>query len=295
MIHDDVLASHIKLDLVPELREPFFISAFFGWSNAGSVASDTIEYLYEMLSPEVFGDFSNESFCHYTTDRPLGHVHDGLLNDLESTTTQLKYWKNPAGNHDLVLLLSREPHLNWELYSRVILQLLRRMQIRRLYTLGGVQDTISHSAPPQISIVGTSQALIKQTMEVDTCIQTADYYGPISIHSRLIKMCMENGIEGVSLWGHVPAYLQRSPRAVATLVNILSTVVGMECPVGGLLQKAIELDRKISEALARDPSLREFVETIENKDEDDSQPNGEDNVIRINEFLRKDPVKDPES
>ena len=295
MIEDDLFTSHIQLDVVPELKEPFFISAFLGWSNAGSVASDTIEYLYEILNPEVFGKFNNEHFSHFTSERPLGHVQDGLLKDLERATSQLKYWKNPSGNHDLVFLLSQEPHLNWELYSHVILQLVHRMKIRRLYTLGGVQDTISHSAPPQISIVGTSLELVQQTMEVEASIQAANYYGPISIHSRLIKMCMENDIEGVSLWGHVPAYLQRSPRAVATLVNIFSSVVGMECPVGGLLQKAIELDRKISEALARDPNLREFVEAIENKDEEDSPLNGEDKVIRLNEFLRKDPFKDQES
>ncbi len=295
MTHDDILNSYCRWDHTPELKAPFLIAAFSGWSNAGSVATDALEYLTEILAPTAFLSLDNEPFTHYAMDRPLGHVQEGLLRDLESMVTTVRYWRNPHGNHDLVLMLGREPHLNWETYAGLVLEVMKPLQVRRLYTLGGVQDTISHSAPPQVSVVASSPSLIAEAVEIESGIRAADYYGPVSIHSRLIKTCVENGIEGISLWGHVPAYLQRNPRLVAKLVTILNYAASMECPVGGLMQKAIELDRKIRDALAQDPNLREFVQSLESRESAESPPRGDDKVIRLNEFLKRDTTKDPET
>ena len=81
---------------------------------------------------------------------------------------------------------------------------------------------------------------------------------------------------------------------MAKLVSILNKAVGMHCSVKSLNQKSIELDRKINEALARDPDLKHLVETIEGKDNPKTSLPGDDKVIRMNDFLRRDPRKDPE-
>ncbi len=98
-----------------------------------------------------------------------------------------------------------------------------------------------------------------------------------------------------TLWGHVPAYLQRSPRVVYKLITILNKAVGMKCPVQILRQQSIELDRKISEALAKDPGLRQFVESIEEKRSQKEPSSSDDKIIHMNDFLRRDPKKDPEA
>jgi len=128
---------------------------------------------------------------------------------------------------------------------------------------------------------------------VDGTIQLAQYHGPISIHSCLVKRCMEAGVEAVSLWGHVPAYLQKNPRVVTRIVTILNRAVGMECPVETLRHQSVELDRKLQEALSRDPNLRQLVESLENEEPGEKSP-GEEKVIRLNDFVRRDVRKDPE-
>jgi len=282
-------------DLVPELRNPCLLLGFHGWSDAGSVASDTLEHLMDVLHPEVFATLKNEPFMHYTLDRPLGRIQDGIILDLESPITQFRCRRNPSGKHDLIMGLGKEPQLNWQLYCRVILDLLERLAVKKVFTIGGVQDTISHTTPPQISIVGTSESVIADALSADPGLRTSEYYGPVSIHSFLLHTCRSNDVDAVSLWGHSPAYLQRNPRLVARLVTVLNTVIGTRCPVEGLLQKSIELDRKISEALAKDPNLREFVESIESKRRPTPSPTQGEKVIRIDEFLRRDPTKDPGS
>ncbi len=277
---------------IPDLREPYFIAGFYGWSNAGNVSSDTVAYLQELLKPRAFATLSDEEFINYTLNRPIGNIENGIVLHLESLTTEVCYWTNSEGDRDIILFLGKEPHANWRSFAEIISQIIRKLGVKRLYTLGGVQDTISHSAPVVISVVGSSPYLVDGIIQLEDGIEAANYYGPVSIHSYLIKMCIEAGIEAMSLWGHVPAYLQRSPRVVKKLVTVLNKVVGMNCPTQLLQHQSMALDRKINEAIAKDPSLREMIESIEDKKSIDEPPSDDNKVIRLNDFLHRDPNRD---
>jgi len=294
MYQEDAIGSPITWDCIPDLKDPMAVAGFHGWSNAGSVSSDTVEYLIDALKPRVFARLSDEPFINFTIERPIGHIEDGVIYDLESMTTDLFDWSNPDGEHDLILLLGREPHYNWPGYSRILLDAMVQLDVKRLYTIGGVQDTVSHTAPPIVSVVGSSPYVIAETTRLDEGIRAAEYYGPVSIHSFLIQACGEVGIEGVSLWGHVPAYLQQSPRLVAKMIRMLNNALGMRCPTEELTQKSIELDRKIHDALSKDPNLKKFVETVERQSGPNDRAGHDDKVIRLNDFLHRDPEDDPD-
>ncbi len=276
----------------PDLREPYLIVGFYGWSNAGNVSSDTVAHLQESLKPRAFATLNDEEFINHALNRPIGHIENGIVLHLESLTTELSYWNNLEGDRDIALFLGKEPHTNWRGYAQIILELIRKLSIKRLYTVGGVQDTISHSAPVLISVVGSSSHLVNGIIKSSGGIEPANYYGPVSIHSYLVKMSIDEGIDAISLWGHVPAYLQRSPRVVKKLVSILNKAVGMNCPTQSLQQQSMDLDRKINEAIAKDPSLREMIDSIEDKKSVDEPSSNGNKVIRLNDFLHRDPNKD---
>lgn len=269
------------------------IAGFRGWSDAGRVSSDTLEYFLETFEPQVFARLSNGPFVNFTLERPIGKVENGLIQYLEPFSTQFSFLTNPDGEHDLIFVLAKEPHFKWQLYGELFVEMMIRLGVRRLYTIGGVQDTISHSRPPQVSIVGSSASVVADTMKLGDGFQPAEYVGPISVHSCLIRTCMDNEIEAVSVWGHVPAYLEKMPRLVAKIVASLGTAAGMDCPTEDLLRQSIELDRKIDEALARDPNLKHFVEALEDQEGGRPPERGKEKIIRLNEFLRRDLQKDP--
>jgi proteasome assembly chaperone (PAC2) family protein len=288
------LSSYLEWRSVPQMKSPFMVVGFHGWSDAGCVSSDTLTYLKEAFAPDVFATFSNGPFVHYTLDRPLGRIEDGLVRYVEPMESEFACWSDPEGKHDAIFLLGREPSLDWRLYTRVIFEIIERLRVRTLYTIGGVQDAVSHSMPPFVSVVASSRSVMDLILEPDQGIRPADYQGPVSIHSYLIRMCTDNGIDGLSLWGHVPAYLQRNPRMTARMVTILCGVTGIECPVEPLVRKSIEMDRQINEALARDQHLRQFVESISDNKGSQSPKTGSDKIIRLDDFLRRYPNKDPQ-
>jgi proteasome assembly chaperone (PAC2) family protein len=291
MAFNGLWRSALTWDIVPELRDPYCIAGFYGWSNAGGVSSDALEVFVRTLKPQVFARISQEPFMDFTLDRPIGRIQDGVIHELEPLETEVKCWKSPGAEHDLVLLLGKEPHMGWYAYSGIITTLMTRLSVTRLYTVGGVQDTISHYAPPVVSIVGSSPYVVGGAAKLEDGVRTGEYHGPVSIHTYLIQACADAGIEVVSLWGHVPAYLQKSPRVVAKIVTILNKATKIECPIDGLEREAIEFDRKIEEALLKDPSLKRLVASIE-REAPPSRPRSPDNVIRLNDFLRRDPHDD---
>ncbi len=287
-----ITSSHFTWVRIPELRNPYMVVGFHGWSNAGNVSSDTLQHLQESLQPTAVATLSDEGFVNYTVDRPVARISGGFIEEMEPMAGEFSAWVNPDGDRDLVCFLGKEPHFHWHAYSRIFLEVMHRLNVARLYTIGGVQDTISHASPVLVTVISSFPHVATESMQAEQSLRPAEYHGPISIHSFLVKICMEAGIEALSLWGHVPAYLQRSPRLVAKMVTILNEAMGMDCPVDALRQKSIELDRKIDEALGRDPGLKQFVETIEQK-EDTEISSGDEKVIRLNHFLRRD-KKDPE-
>jgi proteasome assembly chaperone (PAC2) family protein len=294
MNEEESIDAPITWEYIPELRDPLVVVGFHGWCNAGNVSSDTIAYLIDTLKPTVFARLNEEPFINLTLERPIGHIEDGVIHDLEPMITDLLSWKNPDGEHDMVLMIGKEPHFKWPGYSRILLDAMVKLDVKRLYTIGGVQDTVSHTAAPIVSVVGSSPYVVAATARLDEGIRAAEYYGPVSIHSFLIRACIEVGIEAVGLWGHVPAYLQKSPRMVAKMVTILNNALGIQCPIEELNQKSIEMDRKIHDALLSDPNLKRFVETVERQSDPIDSAGHDDKVIRLNDFLHRDPQDDPD-
>ncbi|MBI5572717.1 MAG: PAC2 family protein [Desulfomonile tiedjei] len=278
----------------PILRAPYLVVGFHGWSDAASVSSETLLYLRETLKTTLLATVKGEPFVNYSLDRPVARIEDGIIVDLESTSTELSYWINPYSSRDMVFLLGREPHMNWHTYTDVVLQIARKLGVEELYTVGGVQDTVPHTAPPVVSVVGSSPEVVDRTMRLERGLQRADYHGPISIHSLLIMGCKAAGIDAASLWGHAPAYLQRHPRLVIKIVSILNRATGMECSLDLLRQRSADLDHKINEAISRDPNLKQLVESVEGKGRSPDVSSRAEKVIHLDDFLHRDSKKDPE-
>lgn len=284
----------LSWDRIPELKDPVLVMGYHGWPNAGGVSSDTLCYLMEILKPKLVARFDEEAFLNYGSDRPVAQIEDGIIHELDPCVSELTSWENPDGGHDVVLFLGKEPSFRWNVYCAIFIDAIYKLHVRKLFTIGGVQDTVSHTSASLVTVIGSSVAALEETTRLGYGIQPADYYGPVSIHSRLIKACAEVGIDAISLWGHVPAYLQKSPRIVARIVGILNRLVGMRCPLDILEQKSIELDRRINEALSKDPNLKQFVESMEGSKPPRGSSTSNDKIIRMNDFLRRDQTKDPE-
>jgi proteasome assembly chaperone (PAC2) family protein len=278
---------------VPNLKDPFLIMGFQGWSNAADVATDSVRHLKDCFQTETVAALHEESFLHLTGDRPVAVIEEGLIREMEVCKSEISYAGNAEGAHDLVMFSGREPSIHWADYCGAVSEIISRLGIRKLFAIGGVQDTVSHSAQPLVTVVGSTSEAVEEAVALGPRIRPAQYHGPISIHSRLVGTAAHCGITAVSLWAHVPAYLQKSPKAVAAIITILNKASGATCAIDMLVRKSLELDRKIKEAVSKDPALKQYIEAIEGKT--DWEPGiRTDNVIRLKDFLKRDSSKEPD-
>ncbi len=294
MVEKKFASQHIQLLNHPDLKAPYMVMGFHGWSNAAAVSADTIKFIKANLGAQVFALINEEPFQDFATERPVGLIENGLLKSLDPCSTEIHFWQNDSGPHDVVFMLGKEPCIFWSDYCHGIFDLATLFGVQRIYTVGGVQDTISHTSQTPLTVVASNADLLLETLSLGPGIQPADYHGPVSIHSKIVSLAASESIDIVSIWAHVPAYLQRSPRAVAKVISIFNTAFDLGCPVDVLISKSMDLDIRINEAMANDPDLRQFVETIEGKPRL-KKTSKSDKVIRLNDFVKRDPAKNPDN
>ena len=278
---------------LPELRNPDFIVALTGWSDAAQVATGTVLYLSRSLDATRFAQIEGDQFYDFSTTRPEVTVDRGLITSIQLPHNSLFFWKNQEANHDLVLLNGIEPHRHWQKFIDSILDLASKLKVRRMYALGGLHDSVPHTREPMISGVVNQPKLIKLLKEHD--IQPIDYQGPSSLHSLLLTSCTKRNIEAISLWGHAPFYVrvETNPTVCLGLVRKLTELLGIEIDLKELEKAGEHLQDMLNRLLADSEELQIYIKKLEEQYELEGITPGEplqgaDRIVKeVEDFLRR--------
>lgn len=276
----------------PELRHPDLVAAFAGWADAAQVATGTVAYLIRKLDARRFAEITAGEFYDFSTLRPAVTVDRGLITSLKLPRNSFFYWQSRATEHDLVLLHGIEPQLHWQKFVDLIIELAHQLNVRRIYTLGGLYDRIPHTREPRISGVVNEPVLI-DVLERYT-IAPIDYQGPSSLHGLLLTGCAQRKIEGISLWGHAPFYVrvETNPMVCLVLGKKLTELLDIEVDLEEIRTAGEYLQDMLNRLLADSNDLRLYVQKLEEQYElEGTVPRepleGADKIIReVEDFLR---------
>lgn len=247
----------------PALEKPILVAAFSGWPDAAEVASSAVQILIDRLGASRFGDLDPEPFFDFSEQRPTSRRGRFKRRILRWPSTALYAWQSPDHENDLILLLAPEPHLRWKTYCRVLMDLAESLGCRLFVTLGGTYDAVPHTARAKITGWASTDEWTDRLRELD--IGGVDYEGPTGIHSALLEACAERAIPTVTIWGHSPQYVRSAPnpKVCHAALDRLRRLLGISVNLDHLRAAAIDLDRRIDEAVRADPELTEFVQRLE--------------------------------
>jgi hypothetical protein len=94
-------------------------------------------------------------------------------------------------------------------------------------------------------------------------VNLAEYQGPGAIHSLIFQQAKGMDIEGVSLWGHCPFYLQGTHlRLLSRMASILADLGGFHVDTGELEKGWTELARSIQRFIDGNPELQKAIKEI---------------------------------
>jgi proteasome assembly chaperone (PAC2) family protein len=278
----------------PSLRAPYLIAGFGGWPNGGNVSTDTVYFLQSTLQAEQIGEITSDDLYIYSSptlaSRPITVIREGVLESLRFPSNRLFACQRLGADHDLLFLQGIEPDLNWQQFAEAIVECLQTFKAQRLYTIGGYLDYAPHTRLPRLSAVVTHETLKEELAGYD--MDLTDYEGPTSIQSYLLASCRAQGIEGISLWGGAPSYVQGSyPRLTQTMLQCLSQLWHLPLDLEEIEEQAIELEATLHEQIDSNPELADYIRRLEQAYDQDESPRPDMNtdaiVDEIQQFLRR--------
>ena len=278
----------------PDLNKPCMVIGFEGWPNAGEVSSYALQHLIDNLKAKRFASVQTENFYQISSLRPMAIIKEGRLIELKSPANDFYYVKAPLFN-DLILFRGVEPHLRWDRFAHLLLDLAERFNVAQIFTIGGTYDYIPHTYPPMVSALFNHEELREKVIRVG--LGLTEYSGPISIHTFILEAARKKGLKAVSLWGHVPQYLQtKNIKAVCSVLKKLMSLTRMELDLSDLEKAGEYFDQQVNHLVEEDPKLQEVIRQLEevykrsgNIPEPPKGEEGlkEDKVVYIQAFLKK--------
>jgi proteasome assembly chaperone (PAC2) family protein len=278
----------------PPLHAPSLVLGFTGWANAAGLSAEVVSQLQALLDTDAIGTLEAPE-CYVITNPSLAHrpvttIRGGLIERLRLPTTEVHALQGGEEQPELLLIQGLEPDLHWQEYVEALWSLIDRFGVRRVYTIGSYYDQIPHTRPPHVSAVVSDLRLkaVLRSQHVDF----TGYEGPTSIQTFLLYTCQQRQVEGVSLWGGVPPYLQGSyPRGVVRILSVLSRLIGLSLDSSALQSWVNEFESVLQQQVAKNDELRAFITQLETAYDqsmtDTDVQQGDEIVEEIQQFLRQ--------
>ncbi len=280
----------------PELNEPYMVIGFSGWANAADVSIGVVSYLVNKLRMRKFAEIRADDFYDFTSERPLVIVEKGVVKEMKFPSNIFFYWKNDLSNHDLITFLGVEPNLSWDKYANLIFDVAEKMEVKRIYTVGGTLDRVPHTREPIITALISDPELKKGLGELN--IEPTDYQGPMSIHSLLLLMSKKRNIKSASIWGHAPHYIQnRNAKVCYGVLRKLTRLIKVDLDLGDLRNASEYLEEQVDKLVNQKPELYAYVKKLEEEYESQGKheeplPGGEELVKEIEDFFKEEHKND---
>lgn len=256
------MADALHLHVEPTFHEPVLVLAFDGWNDAGDAATAAARFLREALPVAPLAEIDAEDYYDFTVQRPTVEVGDGHVRRIVWPHFRFEY-ASIADRCDVIVGVGGEPHLRWRSFCDDIVDLLERLDIRRVVLLGAYLSDVLYSRPVRVS----GFAHPPETVEA-LGIDATGYEGPTGIVGVLADRLRERNIPVLSLWAELPHYisLTPNPRGALALVQALSRHVDLPIDQEPLLKAAADFEDQISQHVAADPALAEYVRELKKRE-----------------------------
>ena len=247
-------------------RNSQMIIGLDGWVNAGKVSTFSVKYLISKLGAKRFGEILHERFHDYAIQRPFVSIRDGLIRSYVPPQSTLYYWR---GGEDLslILLLGVEPNLNWPRYADAVLKVAEKMNVRRIYTIGGYLADVSPEDEALISTTTNNKDLIEELKRFNVVLTS--YSGPTSVYSEIMWRCKRRNIDVISLWSAVPIYIEGLyPKAAYCILEKIVKLAGLKVDLTDLKRKSESFRPPSERRIMSQSEMRRLIRSLGGKDEE---------------------------
>jgi proteasome assembly chaperone (PAC2) family protein len=249
------------LNEIRPLREPVFIAAITGWTDANGAAVAALEYLAEQWNATPVADIDPESFYDFTVQRPRTRL-EGDDRVLDWPRNRF-YVASPEGaDRDFLLFAGIEPHLRWRGFTDIVTEMLEAVGASTSITLGVQPGPVPHTRPLPVNLSASDDGFEEQ---FGLKIPTSRYEGPTGIISVLNLHFRSKQWRNASLWAVVPHYLNvgPNPNAAISLVKAVDRGFHTSTPQAELAERSEEFERQVHDAMEQSDEATSYIRSLE--------------------------------
>lgn len=276
-------ARHLRWRDRPAIDRPILVVAFEGWNDAGDAATSAISYLHDQWDARMIADVDPEDFYDFTETRPRIEFDDDDVRRVVWPANEFSIAVVPGTDREVILFRGVEPQLRWRTFCQAILAAATALDVRLVVTLGALLAEVPHSRP--VSVFGTAYdpAVIDELG-----LNPSRYEGPTGIVGVLHAACQDADMRSASLWAAVPTYVPGapSPKAALALIDRVALLLETRVERMPLEIASASYERQVSDLVAEDDETTEYVETLEQRYDDETVGDPEALVEQVERFLR---------
>ncbi|MFO0800144.1 MAG: PAC2 family protein [Gemmataceae bacterium] len=260
-----------------QLTRPWLVAV---WPGMGHVGINAGVYLLSKLGMSEVAELeSGETF-----DVDSVTVENGLIGTVRRPRSRLFLWKDPAGKHDLVVLVGEaQPPAGKYAFCRRVIDAAKEAGVERVFTFAAMATQMHPSHDSRVFAAATDQANLDELkrLELDV-VQEGQIAG---LNGVLLGVAAEAGLPGACLLGEMPHIFAQVPfpKASHAILEAFTTLAGIELDLTELASLARNVEEQLGEVLAR----------VEERFGDQSEEDDDDEADAASEAEESEPGDEP--
>ena len=258
---NSLFSTNAELIGSPELRGLNLVMGFTGIAEAGHVVSQLADELLEQLDSELIASFDADQLIDYRSQRPQISFVGDHFTDYERPKIEL-YRLHDGMGQPFLLLTGAEPDLQWERFTRAVISLVERLEVRLVTWVQALPMPVPHTRPLGVTVHGNRPELIDGITAWKPTAQLQAAIGPL-LEVRLIEA--GHDVAGYSV--HVPHYLAEAeyPQAAVTAMEYLGAAASLVLPTDRLRETGRDVEAQIARQVDESVEVQHVVSKLEKR------------------------------
>ncbi len=268
------------------LRSPVLVTAWDGWFDVGGAATGAVEAMRGPAATHL-ASIDADEFFDFNERRPNLRIGPHGRRIVEWPSNDVHCLALDNRERDLVFIEGVEPHLRWRTFVDAVLEVVERLDVKLVVTLGAMIAEVPHTRPPTIT-GSTTDAELGKLLRLDQ----PSYEGPTGIVGALHQRLDAADIPAVSLRASVPHYVSGAPnpKASRALLERFERVTGLPTHWAKLDKETLQWESQVNEAMTENDEIVQYVRALEQRYDtqaESSLPTSDDLAAEFERFLRQ--------
>jgi proteasome assembly chaperone (PAC2) family protein len=179
-------------------------------------------------------------------------VRDGILQAGELPHNRFFVWRDPAGEHDLILFIGEsQPPLGKYRFCQRIVELAKDWGVERVITFASMASDVSLEEPARVFCTASNAKLLESLKSEGLLVL---HSGQISgLNGVLLAVAVEAGLECLCLLGDMPHMFAHLPypKAALAILQAFTKISGIQVDLTDLEQQAEIVNSQLADLIAQ--------------------------------------------